>query len=235
MKLDVAFTPAEVDGVSLAGRTVVVIDVLRATSTIVEALHNGARAVIPVDTVERAIETAADLGDDGLLCGERGGLPIEGFDLGNSPREFGRERVEGRTLVMSTTNGTRALVRAAAADHCLVGSLLNAKAVACALEGRDDVLLLCAGRQGRVAPEDSLCAGFIGSRLATTTAVEPTDGARAAMTLARGCGDAPNGFLRDTAAARRLDGIGLMADIEFCGMLDRHGGVPELRDLRITL
>lgn len=235
MKLDVAFSPSEIEGARLNGRSVVVIDVLRATSTIVEALHNGARAVIPADTVERAVRAAAELGEDVILCGERGGLPIDGFDLGNSPTEFERDVVAGQTLVMTTTNGTRALLVAASADECMVGSLLNAEAVASEAVDRDDVLLLCAGRDGRLALEDTVCAGLIGRRLTERISIEPTDGARAAIVLAGRFGESPEGFLRYTAAAGSLRSAGLMDDVDFCGMLDRYDGVPKLQDLRITL
>jgi 2-phosphosulfolactate phosphatase len=235
VKLDVAFTPAEVDTTRLEGRTVVVLDVLRATSTIVEALSNGATAVIPVETVEAALATASTLEDDVIVCGERGGLPAEGFDLGNSPLEFDAESVEGRTLVMSTSNGTHALLTAEPAGEVLVGSLLNASAVAAAAAERDDVLLLCAGRQGRFALEDSVCAGLIGRRLAETTSVTPTDSARAALVLAGRYDESPDGFLRHTAAAESLRGVGLLEDVAFCEVLDRHDVVPRMRDRRITL
>ena len=235
MKLDVAFTPSEIASVRLAGRTVIVMDVLRATSTIVEALENGAKAVIPVDTVERAVRTAAGLGGDAVLCGEREGLPVDGFDFGNSPREFTRDRIEGRTMVISTTNGTRALLAASGADAVLVGSLLNAEAVAAAVEDSEDVLLLCAGREGRFALEDAVCAGVIARRIAERATIDPTDSARAAIVLAGRDDELPEGFLGHTAAAENLRGIGLGEDVDFCGRLDSHDAVPRLHDHRITL
>jgi 2-phosphosulfolactate phosphatase len=234
--LDVAFTPSEIEGVRLEGRTVIVMDVLRATSTIVESLSNGARAVIPVDTVERAVRTAADLGADAVLCGERDGVRIDGFDYGNSPREFGRGVIEGRTLVMSTTNGTRALLAAARADAILVGCLLNADAVAAAAAAdASDVLLLCAGRKGRFAMEDAVCAGVIGRRIAERVRIDPTDAARAAIVLAGRDDELAEGLLHTTDAAESLRSIGLGDDVEFCGVVDRYDAVPRLRDHRITL
>src|SRR5690606_24311561 len=104
--VDVCFTPDELVSGELQGRVAVVVDVLRATSSIVEALANGARSVLPVASIEAAVRLAQNVGrDQVLLCGERRGLPIEGFDLGNSPREFTPERVAGKTLIMTTTNG----------------------------------------------------------------------------------------------------------------------------------
>ena len=110
MRIDTYFTVPEVDGASLAESAVVVIDVVRATTTIIEALANGARAIFPTESTEEAVRLASSLGrEDSLLCGERKGEKIEGFDLGNSPAEFTREVVEDKKLVMSTTNGMRAL------------------------------------------------------------------------------------------------------------------------------
>ncbi|MCA9297739.1 MAG: 2-phosphosulfolactate phosphatase, partial [Phycisphaerales bacterium] len=109
MRIDVFFTVDEVDPALLPGTTVVVVDVVRATTTITEALANGARGIYPTASIEEAVKLASSLGrEDALLCGERKGAKIEGFDLGNSPREFTRAAVEDKRLVMSTTNGTRA-------------------------------------------------------------------------------------------------------------------------------
>jgi len=236
VKLDVVFTPAEADAAKLAGRTVVVIDVLRATSTIVEALANGARAVIPVDTVERAVRTASEIGrGDTLLCGERGSKLIEGFHLGNSPLEFTAEHVAGKTLVMTTTNGTMALLAAGAARRCVLGAFLNATAVTAALAEEDDAVLLCAGREGRFALEDAVCAGWIGRRMAQRGRTRATDSARAAMRLASRLGRPPLRFLRRTAGGAQLRRLGLGRDVEFCGAIDRHTSVPELRDRRAVL
>jgi len=236
VKFDVVLAPAELGAARLAGRTVAVIDVLRATSTIVEALASGARAVIPVDTVERAVRTAAEIGrGDVVLCGERGGLPIEGFHLGNSPLEFNPPKVNDRTLVMTTTNGTRALLAGSAGERCMVAAFLNLAAVTEALLDEEDVVLLCAGRAGRFALEDAICAGLIGRRLVERRPLDPTDGGRAAIVLAGRFGESPDGFLSSTAAARNLLSLGMAGDIEFCGMLDRHTCVPEMRELRITI
>jgi 2-phosphosulfolactate phosphatase len=230
------FTPGEVDGAKLAGRTIVVIDVLRATSTIIEALSNGARAVIPVDTVERAVRTAAEIGrDEVLLCGERGSRPIEGFALGNSPLEFTADRVAGKTLVMTTTNGTQALLAGAAGRRCVIAAFLNASAVTTSLAEEEDIVLYCAGREGRFALEDAVCAGWIGRRLAERGGMRGTDSARAAMGLALSLGRPPLRFLRRTAGGAQLRKLGLSRDVEFCAVIDRHGRVPEMRDRRAVL
>src|SRR5262245_27251484 len=168
MQVRVFFSAAEVDPADLTDQTVVVIDVLRATSTIVTAVANGAKAVYPVGSPEDAVRLASSLGREGtLLCGERRGLKVEGYHLGNSPSEFTRDRVAGQRLVMSTTNGTHALQTAAAsAERVLVGSLLNLGAVARLATFADGLVVLCAGREQRFALDDALCAGLLLDRVA---------------------------------------------------------------------
>jgi 2-phosphosulfolactate phosphatase len=148
-----------------AGGIAVVIDVLRASTTIITALAHGAARVRPVLTVEEARAEAAALGT--LLGGERGGLKIQGFDLGNSPREYSRDRVGGRSIVITTTNGTAALHACSGAADVLIGAVVNRSAVAAAAHalalkhGGCDVHLVCAGTEGAVTEEDLLAAGAI--------------------------------------------------------------------------
>src|SRR5687768_8753850 len=167
MRLDVYLTPGEVVPGEMVQRTVVVLDVLRATTTIAQALANGARSIYPVSSIEEALRLANTFGrDEVLLCGERKCLPIEGFDLGNSPTEFTRERVAGKTLVMTTTNGTAAFALIGGASRVLIGSLLNISAVVddLARTGADPVIL-CAGRERHFALEDATAAGLTAARL----------------------------------------------------------------------
>lgn len=233
-----AFTPAELSG-GVADRTVVVIDVLRASSTILEALVNGARDVLPVESVEQAVRKREELGRrDVLLCGERDTQPIAGFDLGNSPLEFTRERVEGETLVMSTTNGTRALLACTAAARCLVASFLNAGAVAAALaEAGEAALLLCAGREGRFALEDALCAGMIARRVRRRleSGFQGNDASAAAIALAGRYARRLQSTLEETAAGHRLVEAGRQEDVAFCASLDRYAEIPRVRERRISL
>jgi 2-phosphosulfolactate phosphatase len=236
VRVDVAFTPAEVRN-AVGRRITVVIDVLRATSTMLEALVNGARSVLPVGTVEDAVRKAEEIGRDlALLCGEREAQPIRGFHMGNSPQEFTTERVAGRSLIMTTTNGTPALLAAAGAERCYVGSLLNVGAVADRLAAHDaDALLLCAGRESAFALEDVLCAGRILRRMRDAGSVElGNDAARAALRLA-GPGPIPPRALLRTAAGRQLAGIGRDEDVIFCAREDRHDVVPVLEERRLRL
>ena len=162
MRIETFLSSAEAEDGQFANTTVVVIDVIRATSTIVAALAAGARAVYPTLSSEEAIRLANSLGrHNTLLCGERRGLMIEGFDLGNSPAEFTPDRVSDISLVMTTTNGTRAFLAAEAADRVIVAALMNLSAVAAAVSESEQVAFICAGKEGRFSLDDAVCAGLI--------------------------------------------------------------------------
>ena len=239
MRIDVFYTVAEAEEAGVgAGLTAVVIDVLRATTTIVAALAAGARAIYPTASPEEAIKLAQSLGrDDTLLCGERRGLKVEGYDLGNSPREFTPDVVGGKRLVMSTTNGTRALQAAHTADRVLVASFLNLGAVADALADSGRVAVVCAGREDLFSLDDAVCAGALLRRLEQVgeAPVETNDAGRAAMALASTT-RVDASFLAETDAGRALAEIGLEDDLEACARVDRHGIVPEMHErmIRVT-
>lgn len=165
----VVFDPELLSGEFLAGRTAVVIDVLRATSSMIQALASGARRVVPVATTDQArqLKSSSPAGSV-VLGGERGGMQIEGFDLGNSPQEFSPQTVAGKTVVMTTTNGTRAILMAAAAERLYVAALTNVGATARVLadHAEGDIVLVTSGTERRVSWEDTLAAGAIVERLA---------------------------------------------------------------------
>ncbi len=211
MRVHVAFTPDEV----LEAPVAVVVDVLRATSTIAQALASGYERVYCCREVEDALRLREQLGE-GLLGGERGAVRIEGFDIGASPREVLEPR--GKTLIYSTTNGTRAVLAAAAAcDEILLGSLLNLSATAAAV--RDDCVIVCAGFQGQFALDDAYCAG----RIVELLSGEVTDAAKASAVLARSFPTAHEALL-----ARTYGPPGLEEDIKFCAQEDVVGVVPRL-------
>jgi 2-phosphosulfolactate phosphatase len=239
-KLDVLLTPGELLPGDIAERTVVVIDVLRASSTIVQALASGARALFPVASIEEALRLANTLGrDQVLLCGERKSLPIEGFDLGNSPGDFTPERVGGKTLVMSTTNGTGAMMAASAASRVVVGSFLNLGAVVedVSREGSEPVFL-CSGRETKFGLEDAVCAGKMAAAVMAAAgdgeAWELNDGARAALALAERFADLEPLFA-EVAAGRQIADAGLPDDLAFCAQVDRHDVLPILSERQIIL
>jgi 2-phosphosulfolactate phosphatase len=233
LKATVFMTPAELDSLTVKEATVVVVDVVRATTSMVEALASGARAIYPAVSTEEAVRLAASLGrEDTLLCGERQSVKVEGFDLGNSPAEFTPEEVEGKRLVMSTTNGTVALLRVQEARRVLVASFTNLGAVADAVRDDADVVILCAGRMGRFALDDALCAGHLLRRLGGGR--DFNDGAGAAWELA-GVLAATPAVLATTEAGRAVTAHGFAADLDVCGDVDRRAVVPELRDQALVV
>ncbi|HEX5726383.1 MAG TPA: 2-phosphosulfolactate phosphatase [Longimicrobiaceae bacterium] len=238
MRLDVFLTPYETAAADIADRTVVVIDVLRASSTIVEALASGAKALYPVAEIEEALRLANTLGrEEVLLCGERRCLPIEGFDLGNSPADFTPERVGGKTLVMSTTNGTVAMTASTGASRVLIGSWLNLSAVVAELvRSTTEPVILCSGRERHFGLEDAVCAGLLVRGVMEALPEihwEPNDGARAAVALAETFAD-PEELFRVCAAGQAIVAAGLADDLAFCAQTDRHEVVPVLQDRQIT-
>jgi 2-phosphosulfolactate phosphatase len=217
MRVHVAFTPAAAE----RAPTAVVVDVLRASSTIVQALAAGYRRVLCCAEVEEARRLGADLGD-AVLAGERKAAAIPGFALGNSPREFMEPL--GETLVLTTTNGTRAVLAAAAASETvLVGSLLNLEAVSAAARDGRDVEVVCAGVQGRFTIDDAYCAG----RIAELLGGERSDAAEAAVRLARSFASAEEGL----GASGNPEHALLADDIAWCARESVLDVVPRLAGL----
>jgi 2-phosphosulfolactate phosphatase len=230
VRVDVAVTPDGLDRAAVAACTVLVIDVLRASTCIITALANGCAGIVPVATPEEARARLAAL-PGALLAGERRGEPIEGFDLGNSPLEFTPERVAGRDVIMTTSNGTRALLAARGAAAIGVAAFVNmAAAAAWALGARRDVLLLCSGERGARSLEDHVCAGLIAERLlAGEPATRPTGAAEEAAAVARPYGKDVGRLARDSAWARHLAARARAADLAACLTLDTASIVPIYR------
>jgi 2-phosphosulfolactate phosphatase len=237
MKIDLHFTPTLVDELSLRDRTVVVVDVLRASSTIVTALSNGAREVIPTATVESAMKIAGSLGaDQALLGGERHGKMIPGFDLGNSPYEYAQGKVRGKSIVFSTTNGSQAMVKARYAAELAICGFINMAAVASFLrEGSKDFTILCSGRSGGFSLEDTVCGGMLIARVSEDEEAQLTDGALAAMSLYRTFGRGLLKMMRASEHGRYLEEIGLGNDIKYCASVDAVPVLPLLEGNVIRL
>ncbi|HUZ84560.1 MAG TPA: 2-phosphosulfolactate phosphatase [Gaiellales bacterium] len=236
MRIDVAFTP-DADGAAAKGAAVaIVIDVLRATTTIACALEQGYRRVLACGEVEHARELAERLGAGAVLAGERACVKPEGFHLGNSPREFTGAPL-GETLVLTTTNGTRAIVAAAAhAEAVLIGSLVNLTPCAAAA-GRlaraagGNVLVQCAGIKGAFTMDDAYTAGRFVTELAVWLSEwERSDAARAAEAVAGSFASAGDG-LAASQSARNLHGVGLDEDVRFCARESVLDLVPRVGDL----
>lgn len=240
MDLDVVLTARALDPDTLRGRLVVVVDVLRASSTVVTALANGARAVIPAADLGEAGRLAASLDADvSLVGGERGGERLAGYAAGNSPLEYTPEAVAGRTVVLTTSNGTAAMALARAGAGGAVGTFLNAGAVAAhvraALEAGQAATILCAGSGGRVSLEDTLCAGLLVDRVAGPEAASRLgDSAQIAFALYRGTQDQLDRVLQSADHTQRLVRLGFADDVAYCARVDAVPVVPVFRDNRIV-
>src|SRR3954469_4928308 len=240
--LNVYSLPSEVEERELAGRTAVVIDVLRATSTICQALESGAREVVPFVTIEDALAAAAKVGRSNVvLGGERHGVLIPGFDLGNSPSEYTPAAVGGRLVFITTTNGTRALQHARLAKRVVVASFLNLSSVVESLKNESSVDIVCAGTDGVETSEDILLAGAIVDQLAKTAAHDwiENENAQAAqknwqelLTAARATGQPMKHLVRqqldESRGGRNLHEVGNGRDIEVCSQIDFLQIVPRL-------
>lgn len=242
MKLDVIFSPAGLLPAEVAGRPVFVIDVLRATTTICAALHHGARAVIPVATAEEAMRLAQTLGPtDVVLAGEQNSERIPGFGLGNSPLEMTEATVRGKTLVMTTTNGTRALLVSQGASEVYVAGAVNlALAGARArelLRSRRDLVILCAGKESSFGLDDAYTAGRL-----VLEALEGrrrrkglNDAALVSVDLVRRYGERWERPLTFSAAGRQLAKLGMPADVADAGRENAYPVLPIFHDRRVTV
>lgn len=249
-RIFVSLLPSLLDASRLAGGSAIVIDVLRASTTICAALKAGATRVIPfasVDDARRFVDRLAEGGERPLLGGERGGVRIEGFDLGNSPLEYTSQAVAGRTIVFTTTNGTRALLAAGAADRIYIGAFANVSAIANRVAvDSGDIHLICAGTDGQVTLEDVVCAGTITATLRRRDPSILLGNDEAMIALASSVeeeGSDPRPSILDPQRPRtRLDALrsglgglnlvslGYDADIEFCARTDSAAVVPIFRD-----
>jgi len=219
MNLDVALSLAELAKLNLAGCSAVVIDVLRATTTITAALVSGAAAVIPRARL-KSCRAMRMIEPNLLLGGERGGRRPTDFNLGNSPREYTAERIAGRRIAFSTTNGTRALAGCHDAKAVWLAAFTNRAAVAeTLLQNRRDTILVCAGKLRLANLEDTACAGAIVDSLLAAD-VTLTDRARVAWAVYDQHRDDIRAMLAESDHGRTLVDLGLGADIDLCANLD---------------
>jgi 2-phosphosulfolactate phosphatase len=228
MRVHVALTPAEFPHAPLADRVALAVDVLRATTASVAACDAGCRRLVPVADAAAAEAMFARGGSDTVLAGERGGEAIPGFHLGNSPAEFTADRVGGRTIVLTTTNGTAAMLTAARAATAGLAALTNVSAAArWALEPGRDVTILCAGDNGAFSLEDTVCAGLLVARLVEVVrGAALSGGAQAALGLGRHYGARLDRLAEDSGWGRKLLRLGRDADLAWCLRADVSHMVP---------
>jgi len=240
VRLDVFFGGHQLTPADIQGRVVLVIDVLRASTTVAVALANGAKAVIPFESSDEVIDRAKQFErDDVLLAGERKMHAISGFDLGNSPREYTREMVEGKTVLLTTTNGTVVLAGLQGARDVVVASYVNYSAVSAmiraAARGASDVTIVCAGRDRQFALEDAACAGRFARGVTRRLAnVRLNDAAQACCLLDKRYGDDLDRLFEDSEHGRALKEAGFAEDLAVCAEVDGHPVIPIYQDRQIT-
>jgi 2-phosphosulfolactate phosphatase len=235
--LHTSLSPALLHLYEVSNSIVVIIDVLRATSTIATALYNGARAVIPVDSVSRCIELGRQI--DGITAGERDGKVAEGLVHGNSPFEYPKEFIEAKTLVLTTTNGTRLLHMALekGAGEIITGSFPNLGAVCNHLiEKKQNVILGCAAWKDRVNMEDTLFAGAVISTIREHFTVN-CDSSHMAEAMYKKAGKDLFAFMKknDASHYHRLMGFGLEKDIRYCLTPDVANVLPQYEDGKLVV
>ncbi len=227
-KVRVHLLPVKCD-LPQTAKVAVIVDVLRASTTIASALSNGAVALIPCLSIDDARDAASTA--NALLGGERGGVKVEGFDCGNSPTEYTSELVKSRTIAFTTTNGTKALHKSLKADTILVGSFVNLSAIVAACQSHNaDVDIVCAGTDGSVSGEDVLFAGMLAQRLiGTDQFAMGNDSAVIAIDFSIANTENSSHLLdaiRASQGGRNLIALGYDADIEFAANVDRFSIVP---------
>ncbi|WP_282039946.1 2-phosphosulfolactate phosphatase [Saccharicrinis aurantiacus] len=226
MNVDVISSAREIFPDKVENKTVVVIDVLRATSVMTTALANGAKQIIPVLHPEDAFEVQKEMGKENVvLGGEREAVPIEGFDFGNSPFSYSPEIIKDKTLVITTTNGTRAIINSKGASKLYVGAFLNDRAIVEAVTGDEEVVLVASGSHDHFTMEDSLCAGKIAYHLQQNGA-HLSDVAIAMATLYEQNKDDIHALGSKGKHYKRLTGLGATEDLEYCYKSDVLDVVP---------
>ena len=242
MKIDLCFSQSHLDEMQLRDKNVVVIDVLRSSTTVATALKNGAREIIPVGSIESAVKISGSLfGDVTLRGGERNGKFIQGFNLGNSPSEYTEAMVRGKSIIFCTTNGSVAMAKSRYARVMAVAGFVNLSAVVEFVRSlQSDVMIVCAGRPpmaGGFSLEDSVCAGMIIHKLSQdkSAGVDLTDPSQAAQSLYKSFGRSILKMLKNTDHGRYLIEIGFGGDIKLCAEVDSMDIVPMLIGTSIKL
>jgi 2-phosphosulfolactate phosphatase len=225
--IDVCLSPDLMHLYQVTNRTVVVVDVLRATSTIVTALAHGAAAILPVGDLEECRKKA---GAGYITAGERDGKKVDGFDKGNSPFEYMEPGIAGKKIAFTTTNGTQAIEKSRQAREIIIGSFLNLSSVAnYLLLGEHPVLIVCAGWKGRINLEDTLFAGAVVEKLKEFLGPD-CDAPLAARHLYNVAKSDLKSFLSESSHVRRLNQLNIHKDFEFCLTTDRYKIIPRVKD-----
>jgi len=240
VRLDVFFTPLQVKPSDTAGRLVAIVDVLRASTTVATALGNGAKTVIPLERADEVIARSKDFARSQIiLAGEQKMHPITGFDLGNSPQSFTRKAVDGKTILITTTNGTRALLGVQGARDIVIASYVNFTAVLAmmkvAASSNTDIAIVCAGDDGSFTLEDAACAGrYVRAIPKRAGSVVANDAAAASMLIERKYGDNIEKVFKESSHGQALESAGFGDDLAAAAEVDSYAVVPIYQDRQIT-
>ena len=229
--VDVCLSPDLIHLYELASRSVVVVDILRATSCMTTAFAHGVQSIEPFAQLEACIQMKTK---GFFTAGERNGEKVDGFDMGNSPFEYMNGILKGKSIAFTTTNGTQAIEKSKGAKEIIIGSFLNLSAVASHLKGNtNDILIVCAGWKGKVNLEDTLFAGALIENLGNHVKPE-CDAPLMALHLYHAAKNDLVGFLKNSSHVQRLNRLNIHKDIEFCLTPDQYNVVPILKDGSLT-
>ena len=239
MRLDVFFSPIQVKPSDTAGRLVAIIDVLRAATTVATALGNGARTVIPLEGPDEVIQRSKEFARSQiLLAGEQKMHPIVSFDLGNSPQSFTPEVVEGKSILITTTNGTRALLGVQGARDIVIASYVNFTAVLAmmkvAASSNTDIAIICAGEEGGFTLEDAACAGRYVKSIPKRASIQANDAAAASVLIEKKYGDNIAKVFKESAHGQALQEAGFGDDLAAAAEVDAYPVVPIYQERQIT-
>lgn len=237
-KIDSFFIPVEMEEQRLSEKSVIVVDVLRASATIAFALQNGAKDIIPVASLDVATDLVQKIGKKFvLLCGERDGKKIEGYDLGNSPFEYESEIIKDKSLVFATTNGSKAIVKSQGGFKVLIGSFINLSSVAeYAFQHQKDIAIVCSGKNNRFSLEDAVCGGMLVQKFLELSGgeLEISDSADACLALFKEHKRSLLKMLEKCEHGKYLSSLGFEKDLLFCSQVDSVPIIPLFEDGRIV-
>ncbi len=237
MKLDVLLNPIEISEAAIKTGISVVIDIFRSSSTIITALSNGCKEIMPVETVERAQELYEKLGDrNALLCGENDGIKPEDFDLGNSPEDYSKESVSGRKIIFTSTNAAKTIPAVRCYERVFIAGFLNAEYVADVLaKAERDIYIVCAGNYRKLSLEDTVCAGMLVNYLSMRREYSKTDAALTAEIIFKNFQDDLSKMFAESEHGRKLQEMGLKKDLEYCIQINKFRILPEYNNGRIIV
>jgi 2-phosphosulfolactate phosphatase len=231
-KIEVYFTSTLFEEMQLKDKNIIVIDVLRASTSVITALQHGAKEIIPVSNIDSAVKISGSLfGDVTLRAGERNGKMIDGFNLGNSPLEYTEAVVKGKSIILMTTNGSAAMVKGRHAKNLIVAAFVNLSTVTTFLRNlREDFIIICAGKENNFCVEDAVCAGKIINDLENETGnqFELNDSAVAAKALDKAFGKSILKVLKCSNHGKYLTEIGFGEDLKVCAGIDTIPLLPVL-------